>query len=273
MPCPHQPKAFCLFLCCLDDIECFCPLPSPYGNFPHILQIRWDEILHCRLWSKQLPVCHSSHENCRFPLLKSNFDDCLPLRLDLKFCEGKCCICPQSVIEYLAHSEHLVNIYSTNDWMSEQLKVERLEGRREHERTRRKERRKGWKERMEEEKVWKRCAYWLIFNHNIHMVQICSSAYLERIDENRSLKKVTIKTVAIWPVNLSDLFFSNKFSVEKVWWWYPSIYIFPLMHIDTWESNVLLQMYLANRKHLWKSFNCTTAGHWGSVIIQHISGF
>lgn len=122
----------------------------------------------------------------------------------------------------------------------------------------------GRKEKRKEEMVPVWCADWLISSRNIRMVQIHSSVYSERIDGNRSLKNITIKTISIWSVvNLSNLFFSNKFSVEKVWWWYPRTQIFPLMHIDTWESNVVLQIYLANRKHLCKSFNLTTTGLWG----------
>lgn len=121
--------------------------------------------------------------------------------------------------------------------------------------------------RKKGKKKWYQCDVlidWLISSRNIRMVQIHSSVYSERIDGNRSLKNITIKTVSIWSVvNLSNLFFSNKFSVEKVWWWYPRTQIFPLVHIDTWESNVVLQIYLANRKHLCKSFNLTTTGLWG----------
>ena len=85
-------------------------------------------------------------------------------------------------------SEHLLSKDLFNEWLNGRV----IEGGKAWRKKR------TWKNKGGRKKkkvpVW--CACWLISNHNIHRVQIPSSMYLERIDGNRRLKKVTIRTVS-----------------------------------------------------------------------------
>lgn len=61
------------------------PTSDIISRRPSLLPNEKKKTLH----QKQLPIFHSSHQNCRFALLELYFDSNLPTLLDLKFYEGK----------------------------------------------------------------------------------------------------------------------------------------------------------------------------------------